>query len=352
MHYERLCQIERAEGDAAGLVSGTLTTDGEASDGHILNVHGVNLPKTAPLLFGHDDYSGKGNLGSWTSFEAYGDGKKLGRSGIKGTAQIELEGEGGQAEWRNDIAHMIDKKHIRSFSVRWSEVDEPVYRTNLPSDHPAFVDIKKAKGRKRYGLWFEKWRLLEGSVVTLGADPSALIGRMQEANGDLRQFWRGVVNDSMAETLDSGNLVGVQVGDEVIFVERSIHAAMLEAANEQLSLAIDTLQAATSLGIEAYESLRTDIGTTTTGRELTLHLEEVSDGDLDEEEEEDDSTTRSEPEEVAVTEPQETKEAATLPAITTPGQVIRLLHSELKTAREEMKAEAREIMRHALGKVS
>jgi len=32
--------------------------------------------------------------------------------------------------------------------------------------------------------------------------------------------------------------------------------------------------------------------------------------------------------------------------------VIRLLHSELKTAREEMKAEAREIMRHALGKVS
>jgi hypothetical protein len=348
MHYERLCQIERAEGDAAGVVSGTLATDGEASDGHILNIHGVNLPSSAPLLFGHDDWSGKGNLGSWTSFEKYGDGNKLGRSGIKGTAEIELQGEGNQAEWRQDIAHMIDQKHIRSFSIRWAEIDEPVYRTNLPSDHPAFVDVKKAKGRKRWGLWFEKWRLLEGSIVTLGADPSALIGRMQEANGDLRQFWRGVVNDSMGQTFDSGNLVGVQVGEEVIYVERAVHAAMLEASNDVLHLAVDALQEAVDSRECANEMLRAALEVE---EERSTSVEVVTELPDDEEEEEEVST-RSEPEEVAVTEPQETQEAATLPAITTPSQVIRLLHTELSKAREEMKGEAREIVRHALGKVS
>ena len=241
MHYERTCTIERAEdGAEAGLISGILTTDGEASDGHILDMDGVELPERAPLLFGHDDFTGTGNLGSWTGFRKFGTGKKLGNHGIRGTAQIELEGEGSQAAWRSDVAMMIDKGHIGALSVRWEEIGDPIARVNLPSDHPAFLDAKNTTGRKSWGLFFEKWRLLEGSVVTLGADPAALVGRMQASDGDVRGYWRKAINHALTEREEVAGLVGVRLAnDEVIFVERAAYDAMLEEANSVFLRAID-----------------------------------------------------------------------------------------------------------------
>ncbi len=247
MQYERTCSIERAEdGAAAGLISGILATNGEALDGHILNMDGVNLPDRAPLLFGHDDYTGTGNLGSWTGFRKFGEGKKLGKHGIRGTAQIELSGEGSQAAWRSDVAHMIDKGHIGAFSVRWDEIGDPVARVNLPSDHPAFVDSKKANGRQRWGLYFDKWRLLEGSVVTLGADPAALLGRMQASHGDVRGYWRKAINYALTEREEVAGLVGVHLENgETVFVERAAYDAMLEDANSTYFRAMDLHEEAT-----------------------------------------------------------------------------------------------------------
>ena len=240
MKYERTCRIERAEADAPGLISGVLVTDGEASDGHILNIPGVKLPARAPLLFGHDDFTGTGNLGSWTGFSKF-EGSKLGKSGIRGSAQIEMGGTGSQQDFRDDVAHMIGRGHIGQFSVRWDEIDgsPPVRRVNLPSDHPAFVDAEKATGRQQWGLFFDKWRMLEGSVVTLGADPAALIGRMQEAEGDVRGYWRSAVNHALTEREEISGLVAVQTGVGQIFVERAAYDAILESANERLQLALD-----------------------------------------------------------------------------------------------------------------
>lgn len=237
--YERTSQIERQEESADGVVGGILVTDGEASDGHILNIKGGEIPPTAPLLFGHDDFTGTGNLGSWTSLKKF-KGDPLGGSGIRGTAQIELGGEGSQQAWRADVNHMIDKGHIGAFSVRWEETSPPIPRVNLPSDHPAFLDAAKAKGRARFGLFFEKWRLLEGSVVTLGADPAALIGRMQQSTGDVRTYWRETINRALEENFEAGDLVGVKVAEgEVVYVERSAYEAMLSIANERLQIALD-----------------------------------------------------------------------------------------------------------------
>jgi hypothetical protein len=251
MHYERTCTIERAEdGAEAGLISGTLATDG------ILNMSGVKLPERAPLLFGHDDYTGTGNLGSWTGFHKFGDGKKLGDSGIRGTAQIELSGEGSQADWRGDIAHMIERGHIGQFSVRWEEIGEPVARVNLPSDHPAFVDSKKATGRQRWGLYFDKWRLLEGSVVTLGADPAALVGRMQEAEGDVRVYWRKAINHALEERHEpASGLVALSTGAGFLYIEREAYDAMLEEANARMQAALDALEAALEAREDANEAL-------------------------------------------------------------------------------------------------
>jgi hypothetical protein len=226
--YERTDQnvIERGEGDPPGHVAGILATDGEASDGDILDIDGGQIPKRAPLLFGHQDWSGDRNLGSWERFEKTDTGNKsvkLGGKAIRGFGQIELGGSGDPQAWRDDIAHMIERKHIGALSVRWAPVGDPIRRVNLPSDHAAFVDSETAKGNKRWGLYFPKWRLLEGSVVTLGADPAAMIGRMRDSKGDVRSNWRAAINSALTETQGTKDLVAVQLpGGEVAYTERAI----------------------------------------------------------------------------------------------------------------------------------
>jgi hypothetical protein len=238
MSYERTSAIERASSDAPGTISGILVSDGEASDGHILNIDGVRFPDQAPLLFGHDDYTGSGNLGSWESFEKVDHGK--GRA-IRGTAKIDLDGpKSAQQDWRSDISYMVERGHISQLSVRWDEIGEPVRRVNLPSDHPAYVDSSKATGREAWGYYFDKWKLLEGSVVTLGADPAALIGRMQDSAGDVRGYWRSAINHALTEREEVAGLVAVALptGD-CAYVERPVYEAMLEEANARLQTVLD-----------------------------------------------------------------------------------------------------------------
>lgn len=191
--YERHSTIERADGDkpvsATGKVSGILATSGEASDGHILNVAGGSTTRGAPLLFMHDAFDG--NLGSWTGFE--NDGETL-----RGAAQIEMDGIGAKADWRQDVAHMVDQKHISGFSLRWAETKPPIRRVDLAKDHPAFINAEKERDfNKLYGLYFDKWRMLEGSIVTLPSDQGALIGRMRDAKTGAQEYWRKVL-DRMA----------------------------------------------------------------------------------------------------------------------------------------------------------
>jgi hypothetical protein len=108
-----------------------------------------------------------------------------------------MSGEGVSAEIRRDLAHMIDKGHVTGVSIRWDDVPgKSVRRVNLPSDHPYFVDAEaETDPRKRYGVYFEEWRAMEGSVVALGADPQALIGRADETDGEVASFWRAMASD-------------------------------------------------------------------------------------------------------------------------------------------------------------
>jgi len=242
--YERVT-LNAATGGEDGAITGVLATDGEASDGDILDIDGGQVPKTAPLLFGHQDWSGDRNLGSWTKFEktaAANIKTPLGGKAVRGDAQIEMDGpEGTDKDWRHNMAFMVGRKHINGLSVRWSPVGDPIRRVNLPSDHPAFVDANTATGNKRWGLFFPKWKLLEGSIVTLGADPAALIGRMRESKGDVRKLWRACVNDTLMRTVSGGeDMVGVQLANgETAFTERAIYDALLELANERMNTALD-----------------------------------------------------------------------------------------------------------------
>jgi hypothetical protein len=188
---ERIARVDTISDD--GSFAMTLATEAEASDGHILSIRGGQVPDKMPLLVSHwNDPSG--TAGSITHAT-----KDLDSSPprLRAIGQIELGGEGPSAEIRRDLAHMVKQGHIGAVSVRWDEiVGKSTRRVNLPGDHPHFVDgEKETDARKKYGLYFEEWRAMEGSIVAIGADPKALIGRAIETEGDVRTFWREMAGD-------------------------------------------------------------------------------------------------------------------------------------------------------------
>lgn len=182
--YSRTLTLERKADSPLGTIRAVLATDGEAADGHILSIRGGELAPGIPLLFGHDASSGRSNLGSWSSFT-------FKPHEVHGEAAIELDGAGDQRAWREDVAHMVAAGHIGSVSLRWEPIGKPIKRTALAPASPAYVDgEKETNWSKLNGYYFPKWRALEGSVVTLGADKAALVKRSLETSGAVADLWR------------------------------------------------------------------------------------------------------------------------------------------------------------------
>jgi len=209
--HERMARIEGIDLDT-GTFSMTLATEGEASDGDILSIKGGQIPERMPMLTSHwNDPSAQ--LGSITNPEK-----------LPGCA---LGGEGVSAEIRRDLAHMIDKGHVTGVSIRWDDVPgKSIRRVNLPSDHQYFVDeATETDHRKRYGLYFEEWRAMEGSVVALGADPEALIGRADETDGAVSTFWRAMAVDAGSGVAETGERVD-DIEDEGVDPEARIAASL------------------------------------------------------------------------------------------------------------------------------
>ncbi len=179
-----------------GAFSMTLATEGEASDGHILSIKGGQIPERMPMLLSHwnDPTAAVGSVV---------DPKKHTKDSpprLTATGQIEMGGEGMPAEVRRDVALMIDKGHINAVSIRWDEIPgKSIRRINLPSNHKYFVDAAEEKGPARWGMFFEEWRAMEGSIVALGADPGALIGRAKETTGEVAAFWRAMAGEAEAD---------------------------------------------------------------------------------------------------------------------------------------------------------
>lgn len=189
MDHSRLARIEGSDED--GTFSMILATSGEASDGHILDIGGGIVPERMPLLLSHQN-DPRSQIGSVVSAtRARVDGQDV----LRATGQIELGGEGAQADIRRDVFHMIRAGHIGAVSLRWDPL-KAVARADLPEKHPARVTKSEPDSRKRFGLYFSSWRALEGSVVSVGADPAALIGRSRETTGEVAEFWRQLAADS------------------------------------------------------------------------------------------------------------------------------------------------------------
>jgi len=184
MDYKRLARIKTSTEDGAFQM--ILATGGEASDGHILDIAGGAVPRQMPLLLSHQN-DPMSQMGSVVETKRVGDE-------LHATGQIELGGSGATADIRRDVFHMIQAGHVRAVSLRWDPL-KMVARTELPKNHPAHIATDEPDMRKRYGYYFQKWRALEGSVVALGADAAAVIGRSQETTGEVAAFWRSMAAD-------------------------------------------------------------------------------------------------------------------------------------------------------------
>lgn len=224
--HERTARIESINLDT-GVFSMILATEGEASDGDILSIKGGKVPKRMPMLNGHYN-SATEQLGSIT------DPEKLLEDSpprLRAMGHIELGGDTGPADVRRDLAYMISQGHVTGMSIRWDVVDggkPPVRRINLPSDHPYFVDAETEKNpRKRYGLFWPEWRAMEGSVVALGADSKALIGRAEETEGDVSTFWRAMADDLDGRRLEPPDVaITFDRGEEAEGEERYVRVPL------------------------------------------------------------------------------------------------------------------------------
>jgi hypothetical protein len=222
-NHERMARIEGIDLETGAFLM-TLATEGEAADGHILSIKGGQIPERLPMLTSHWNDPASA-LGSITNPEKF---LKDSPPRLRAVGHIEMGGEGASAAIRRDLAHMIDKGHVRGMSIRWDEVPgKSVRRVNLPSDHPHFVDAEKEKSsNKRYGMYFEEWIAVEGSLVALGADKQALIGRAEETDGAVSTFWRAVADDlPEAEPTD-------MIEDEEVTPEARVAASLAALRTE------------------------------------------------------------------------------------------------------------------------
>ncbi len=242
--YRRVARIAEVD-PSAGTFPMTLATEGEASDGHILSVEGGRIPDRMPLLVSHwnDPHS---QAGSVTSAR-----KRLKESPprITATGQIETSGEGSTAELRRDLLHMIGQGHIRAVSVRWhAEAKDAIPRTDLPKGHAYYVDRDKEPmgSPRRSGLYFKRWRALEGSIVSVGADPGALIGRAEATEGPISTFWRAMAEDAEEEGL-AGRLRKLR---EAVLSAHEAGASLADCANAVSDLSEEGLEACEFRSVE------------------------------------------------------------------------------------------------------
>lgn len=187
--YSRAAAIDPAIDRETGEFEMIMASEGEAADGHIVSIRGVELIDEVPLQLDHDRRA-SANLGTVTNLRT---DRKDGVPILRGVGRIRLTGEGAPLEVRRDLVDGIAEGAIRSVSMTW-EALEVIERRELPSNHPAFVKHNDPNARRRWGLFFKRSRPLEQSIVGVGADRAALVGRAESATSDdVRAVWQTLV---------------------------------------------------------------------------------------------------------------------------------------------------------------
>lgn len=144
-----------------------LCTDGEARDGHILDVSTLDVStyKRNPILYYNHAFRSETSL-------------PVGRILAESIAEVTVgkgRGLSGRPDFHRatahgvDVATLWDKGYLRCMSATWrmsSRPEDTIARRQLPVDHPAY----KADS---YGYYFKHAELIESSVVGVPSDTAA-----------------------------------------------------------------------------------------------------------------------------------------------------------------------------------
>ena len=203
----RSLQVERGVVDMeTGRFPMILATEGEASDGHILSIEGIETQDRMPMLFGHRSEATNPVLGSVVEpvKDLSGSVPVLRQTGV-----FNLQGDGPLAAIRRDIAQLVDDGDLSAVSIRWDGL-EWTRRINLPADHPYFVDANEVDfdDERYWGVFFSRSRSVEGSVVAIGADPGAVSGRAQATNDPASRVFLQALASTMRADERSDHALG------------------------------------------------------------------------------------------------------------------------------------------------
>ena len=337
---ERIARVEGID-ETTGVFSMTLATEGEASDGHILSIKGGQIPERMPLLISHYNEP-TSQAGSITEpKKALKDSPPC----LRAVGRIEMSGEGPSAEIRRDLAHMIARGHVNAMSIRWDEVPgKTIRRVNLPSEHPHYVDSERADGPERWGCFFEEWVAREGSIVALGADKGALIGRAEETEGEVSTFWRAMASD-LESPPDEDVVIALELDEPT---EEAKQAAALAALRADLAQCRD-------MGIADTE-INEILGTDTPSApdlvdEVLLRLDALEGRFDDLEAAREDGREEVPPPPAADEQEREDTGDPLPPAIMRPREVAAMLREELKKSQDRINSKFRAEIKKARGEI-
>ena len=185
----RECRIDTRIDTDTGEFDLVLATEGEASDGHVISIRGLDFADTIPLQMDHSR-SVLANLGTVSRMRR---DRVDGVAALRGVGQIRLTGDGEGLEARRDLVDAISSGHVRGTSLTWDSIKQ-VERRELPKGHAANVTASESSFRKKYGIFFEQSRAIEQSIVGIPADREALIGRSGSATSEIsRSMWDGMI---------------------------------------------------------------------------------------------------------------------------------------------------------------
>lgn len=250
--------IERGDsGGVPGEFRAALATNGEASDGHILSIGGMRVPDSMPMLFRHDSTLEIPALGRIVepSKSREGSGEEI----LRVTGRFDLEGDANDPllAIRRGFASLVQQGTLDAMSVRWDPVvGKFVPRSSLPEDHYAFA-ARTTDGPAAFGMFFEESTAREGSIVAIGADPGALMGRASESKSAFEEaYW----------TVLAGRMGRGEATEEIPKEQRTTFEAMTKVL-------VDTIRTETREAFSMQREDVSDLGESRSGEEAEAKAE-------------------------------------------------------------------------------
>ncbi len=187
--HRRTLQLQRGVIDLdTGEFPLILASNGEASDGHIIDVGHMEVGERIPMFSNHNADPMQ-RMGGLIKPRVSGKTTQKGRAFLHMIGVIDMAGDGALPDIRRDVAQGISLGDLTQMSLRWDDLDTPIARASLEKKHFAFSEAGADSWNTP--MFFPRTAAREGSIVGLAADQAAIIGRSRDVSkpSHVREFY-------------------------------------------------------------------------------------------------------------------------------------------------------------------